>query len=281
MLMTILLGSANAFDGEELDPEIYDVASLDAGMTDRETNTQLQNDREPNAIIIKFHPRSMFPGREHQYNQAVEQVLRWGFRYEPIDGLEETYVVYNDELERNPNAVMNRFKNNRFIEYVEPNFIGTFGRAPNDPQYTLRGSGHARIINAEAGWAIITDSSVPVAIIDSGMSGSTDMPAPFRAYNVITRNNNITDNVNHGTGVAGVVGAIGNNGVGASGVVWNASLLYVKVSEVNNVSVANVANGIIWAVDNGARVLNLSVGNVKECYRLCIQQRRSNSCSYR
>jgi len=258
ILLTTAIGTASATD-DELDPDVYDLDAIESGLTDRQTDMQLSENHEPNAIIIKFHPLSMFPGREHQYNQAVDQVLRWGFRYEPINVLDDTYFVFNDEFEKNPNAVMNRFKNNRFIEYVEPNFIGSFERVPNDPQYVVFGNVYARIINAEAGWAIITDSSIPIAVIDTGMSGNADLPSPLRSYNVLNRNTDVTDRVNHGTGVAGTIGAIGNNNLSVSGVVWNASLIPVKISDTATVTVANVANGIIWATDNGARIINLSL----------------------
>ena len=261
LLMTSMIGTALADDYSDLDPEEYDVESLEAGMSDRETESQLQSDREPNAIIIKFHPQSMFPGKEKQYDQAVQQVLRWGFEYTPIDGLENTYVVYSTELEKNPNAVMNRFKNNRFIDYVEPNYLGTFEKAPTDPNYARLGAPNAKNINAEVGWDIITDSKVLVAIIDTGYANNSDLPAPFKSWNVLTKNTTVSsDGPGHGTQVAGTVGARANNSVGNVGVIWNANLMPVKVSDASTAAVSNVATGVIWAADNGAKVINLSLG---------------------
>jgi len=257
LLITTLTSIALANE-DELDPEVYDIDSLEAGITDRETNMQLRFDHEPNAIIIKFHPRSMFSGKEHQYDQAVDQVLRWGFRYESIDGLDNSYVVYSEEFDKNPNAVMNRFKNNRFIEYVEPNFILYPDNAPSDPNYRTSGRTYANYINAEAGWAIISDSRVPVAIIDSGYSGNADLP-PANGWNILNKNPNISDTNGHGTRVAGTLGAMANNGIGNIGVVWNANLIPVKVFEGAGATAANLANGIIWAADNGARIINISM----------------------
>ena len=255
-LLTTAIGTSLAAD-DDLDPDVYDLDAIESGLTDRETDKQLSETHEPNAIIIKFLPRSMFPGKEHQYNQAVDQVLRWGFNYEPINGLDDTYVVYTDEFEKNPNAVMNRFKNNRFIEYVEPNFLVAFENAPNDPLY-LRGKTFSQVINAEAGWAIITSSSVPIAILDSGYSGNSDLPVA-RGYNVVNKSTTLTDSLGHGTQVAGTIGAIGNNNVGNNGVVWNANMIPVKLSDTATFPVSNIANGLIWAADNGAKIINMSM----------------------
>lgn len=262
-LLATLSVSAFADDEEpetELDPEIYDVEAYEEGIYEAETEAQLQGEYEPNALIIKFHPISMFEGKEHQYNQAVEQALRWGFKNTPIDGIADTYVVYIEDFEKNPNAVMNRFKNNRFIEYVEPNHLGSLELVPNDSLYTSNGRTHANFINAEKGWAITTNSNVLVAVIDSGYhAANADLNSTVTGWNVLDKNTNLSDSVGHGTQVAGTVGAIGNNKTGTTGVVWNANIMPVKITNNTSVNAANVASGITWAVDNGARIINLSL----------------------
>lgn len=63
----------------------------------------------------------------------------------------------------------------------------------------------------------------------------------------------------HGTHVAGIVGAVGNNGLGVSGVNWNVSLMAVKVfSDTQNTFVSAIVDGLNYAVDNGAFVSNHS-----------------------
>jgi len=240
---------------EELDPEIYDIESMEAGIYNEKINEQLSQEAEPNVLLVKFFPRSMFPGKEKQYQDAVEQVTKWGFDY--IEAL-DVHIVYLEELEKNPNAVLNRFKNNRFIEYVEPNYTGSVETALNDPNYTATAKSYASYINAEAGWSIITRSSVPVAIIDTGYSGNNDLP-PARGYNVIGKNSDLTDINGHGTKVAGTLGAIGNNKVGNTGVVWNANIMPVKITESSTITASNVSIGIIWAADNGAKIISLSL----------------------
>lgn len=115
LLLSLLLAvtcPAFAAQGEALSPEDYDLEALDSGKYDWETELQLMEDYEPNVIIIKFKDPAQFPGREKQYRNAVDKVLRTGF--EEIG--ERTYLVETEELTRDPNAVLNRFKNNRYVD---------------------------------------------------------------------------------------------------------------------------------------------------------------------
>lgn len=253
-LLLAMVGPAYAAQGENLSPEDYDLEGLESGKYDWETDLQLSAEYEPNVIIIKFKDQAQFSGKEKQYQNAVDQVLKTGF--EEIG--ERTYLVQMDELSRNPNGVLNRFKNNRYIEYVEPNYVGELDLAPTDPLYTSRGSAFSKYINAEAGWDIATSSSVTVGIVDTGYSGSSDLPAAS-GYSVYNKNTSLTDLNGHGTQVAGTLGAVGQNGLKSVGVVWNASILPVKISESSTVTVANVSQGIRYAADHGARIINLSL----------------------
>lgn len=71
------------------------------------------------------------------------------------------------------------------------------------------------------------------------------------------------DSIPHGTLIAGVIGAAGNNGIGVAGINWNVRLMAVKVLDCNDKgSMANVAQGIEYAVKNGARVINLSIASL-------------------
>ena len=115
-------------------------------------------------VIIKFFPREMFPGKEKQYDDEVAKVLKDGLTFVA----EDVYVVKAEGLSRNPNALLNRFKNSKFIEYVEPNYVGTFENIPNDPNYRSQ-SITLTALNAQAGWEIITGGGPIVAIIDSGI----------------------------------------------------------------------------------------------------------------
>ena len=210
-------------------------------------------------IIVKFFDRSQFPGREKQYDDEVAKILK--------DGLsivtDNVYVVKADGLKRNPNAFLNRFKNSKFIEYVEPNYIAYYNLAPNDTTYNTVSTPKLvfNMNNALAGWDIITGGGPIMAVVDSGVVQHPDLPKLLTGYSAVTSLAVNNDKVGHGTSVAGTLGALGNNGLGTVGINWNAKILPVKVDDANgNLAVANIAKGIIWAADNGAKIINISLG---------------------
>lgn len=253
-LLLAMVGPAYAAQGEALSPEEYDLEGLESGKYDWEADLQLAAEYAPNVIIIKLKDPAQFPGREKQYNDAVKKVLGTGFK----EIAQRTYLVEIDELSRNPKGVLNRFKNNRYVEYVEPDYVGELELVPTDPLYATRGVFYSKHINAEAGWDIATRSGVKIGIVDTGYSGSSDLPAAS-GYSIYNNNPDTTDVNGHGTQVAGTLGALGGNGLKSVGVVWNANILPVKVSESSSVTVSNVAPAIIYAADHGAKVINISL----------------------
>ena len=219
-------------------------------------NTYESEHSFPDELIIKFWPISEFPGKEKQYQDEINKLQKIGF----IEGL-DAYIVRIDDLSQNLNAVLNRFKNSRFIEYVEPNYLTSVEYEPNDANYSKQ-SGNADVINAPAGWSILKgNSNVLIAIIDTGVTNHVDLPPLWNGYSAQAGYSPNSDGYGHGTKVAGVLGAVGNNGIGVAGINWNASILPVKVDTNNGgtMSVANIAKGIIWAADNGSRIINLSL----------------------
>lgn len=135
---------------------------------------------------------------------------------------------------------------------------------PNDPSFNTQWAWN--VINAPRGWAITQGSpNILVAVLDTGID--TDHP-DLVGKTVLGRDftgNTATpaweDGQGHGTHVSGTVSAITNNGLGVSGTGWNTRLMIGKVlSNSGSGSNTMVANGIIWAADNGARVINMSLG---------------------
>ena len=240
-------------DDSELDEEfIYDNMFFSL-----ENEEQLAADRAPNEIIIKFRDASEVPGHEKQLQKEIDKVKKIGF----VEAL-DVYVVNVDDLEKNPNAVLNRFKNNRFIEYVEPNYLFDFNFIPNDPNYSTLATALGKL-NAPAGWDIARGNNSPlVAIIDSGMASHPDLPAPVKTYSAVSNLAYNNDKAGHGTMVAGTFGALGNNGIGTTGINMNAKIMVVKVDDaLASLSVANISKGVTWAADNGAKVISMSVGS--------------------
>lgn len=82
----------------------------------------------------------------------------------------------------------------------------------------------------------------------------------IHGWNFVDNNNNILDNNGHGTHVSGTIAAE-NNSIGVTGIAYNSKIMPVKVLDTNGSgSYSNIAKGIYYAVDNGANVINLSLG---------------------
>jgi len=107
---------------------------------------------------------------------------------------------------------------------------------------------------------------VRVAVIDSGVDGTNpDLAGRIVAARSFVGGSPYRDDVGHGTFVAGEIAANPFNGQGIAGLAFNARLLVAKVVRADGtVSLQAEAAAIRWAVDNGARVINLSLGGVRD-----------------
>ena len=142
-------------------------------------------------------------------------------------------------------------------------------------------------VHAEAAWPTTTGSGVTVAVVDTGVDLShPDLKAnlvPGATFTGCSKQNpppcgngdyrgpdgeNNADE--HGTHVAGIVAAIANNGVGVAGVAPNAKIMPVKVLEDGSGSFEEIAGGVRWATDHGAKVINLSLGALPGAQALTI-----------
>ena len=132
--------------------------------------------------------------------------------------------------------------------------------APNDPLW--RDSWSFGKANAAGAWSVTTGAAeTVVAVLDTGADlGHPDLQGSFVAgYDTVNEDADPSDDHGHGTMVAGVVAARGNNGIGAAGACWRCSVMPVKVIGANGLgSAADIAEGILWATSHGARVINMS-----------------------
>jgi subtilisin family serine protease len=132
--------------------------------------------------------------------------------------------------------------------------------APNDPlwlrQWSLRTAGGLRVWQWGQG-----SPRVVVAVVDTGVDASQPdlRGALVPGWNTLAGNANTADDNGHGTLVAGVIAARGNNGIGVAGYCWRCSIMPVKVLDADGRgSGAQIAAGVNWAAEHGAAVINLS-----------------------
>ncbi len=99
-----------------------------------------------------------------------------------------------------------------------------------------------------------------VAVLDSGVEAHPDLPAMTGGFNTVDENTNTAAVTAHGTMVAGSMTAITNNGIGINATVEGITVMPIRVCRADGCAFGDVAEGIIWAVDHGADVVNLSLG---------------------
>lgn len=125
-------------------------------------------------------------------------------------------------------------------------------------------------IGADHVWTTTTGQGVIVAVVDSGSGPHPDLAEnllPGRSIigTVESQDGRDIDASGHGTHVAGIIAAVANNGIGGSGVAPNAKILPIQVlDQAGQGDARDVAAGVRFAADNGARVINLSLGGATE-----------------
>lgn len=171
-----------------------------------------------------------------------------------------------------------------YVEYAEANYIAYAMMVPNDllypRQWHLNNAKYGGI-RVEKAWDVSTGSQVIVAVLDTGIAyenyyePSTEWPrcyeqAPDLAgtafvpgYDFVNKDEHPNDDSNpgHGTHIAGIIAQTTNNQAGTAGIAFSACLMPVKVLDSSGTGTyADVADGIIWATDQGVHVINLSLG---------------------
>ena len=169
------------------------------------------------------------------------------------------------------------------VEYAEPNSICHAFMIPNDPYYPDQwhlddssqsnpyGGANGGGINVEPAWDVSQGEGVIVAVIDTGVAyedyhGYKQAPdlanTSFVAgYDFVGDDTHPNDDDGHGTHVTGTIAQSTNNATGVAGVAFKCSIMPVKVLNKRGIgTAATVAQGIYFAADNGAKVINMSLG---------------------
>jgi subtilisin family serine protease len=133
---------------------------------------------------------------------------------------------------------------------------------PDDSDWPLQDS--LRVVGFPKAWDVTRGSSrVVVAVIDSGVDArQPDLRgALVPGYDFVNSDADPADDHGHGTAVAGVVAARSNNREGGAGICSRCSVMPIKVLDsTGSGNDTLIAAGIVWAVDHGAKVINLSLG---------------------
>lgn len=163
-------------------------------------------------------------------------------------------VPYNEEED---------YCNSKEMEGYEcsPNYVLSIN-SPDDPLLSnlwgLSGEEGAQVTKA---WNVVKESTVKVAVIDSGVNCSHPDINCSKQFDAITGANEQEDTNGHGTHVAGTICATGNNGIGIVGVAWKCDLIAIKFLGANGSgSTFDAIRGIDFAIQEGVQVINASWG---------------------
>ena len=211
----------------------------------------------PDEIIVKFKPgvgQNVIDGINREHGTSVISTSRFaGFNRMRIPSAVPA------------KAMANIFSKNPNVEYAELNYIAYALMVPNDPYYSYQW--HLKGIGIEEAWGLSSGSGVTVAVIDTGVAdprtGSDDLQDSrvVGGYDFVNNDNDPTDDNGHGTHVAGTIAQTTNNRIGVAGVAYSCSIMPVKVlNKQGSGTYADIADGIRYAADNGAEVINMSLG---------------------
>jgi serine protease len=217
----------------------------------------------PRALVVDF--RDGTPAEE-----ISERAGRWGLglRFNSVEGTSSGIAIAEDVDD--VAAALARVRSDPDVEVAEPLVrFEALAFTPNDPEYPKQWN--LRMIHMPEAWEVSHGKGVTVAVIDTGiayedrdefvrvpdLNGARFVPG----YDFVNDSDHPNDDNGHGTHVAGTIAQATNNGLGVAGVAFEARLMPIKVLDASGIGTsADIADAIRWAVDHGAKVLNLSLG---------------------
>lgn len=246
---------------------------------------QLQSPHVQNELTLKI---------DSQSRESVLQLLSTlGVniaRNEPIGSLDTLVIQVDPERLA---SVLDALQKNGGVEFAEPNYLVQLSSLPNDP-YLPQQTG-LWLMQVPQTWDVMPNmKEALVAVVDTGVdvthpdladriwvnpgesgwdvngvdrrtngidddgNGYVD---DWQGWNMVAGNNNAADDQGHGTHSAGIIGASVNNSIGVAGIAPNARILPIKVLDNTGYgSYSQAAEGIVYAADMGARIINLGFG---------------------
>jgi len=208
----------------------------------------------PGQILVRFKPGLPIQARDAH----LKQFGAWYQSELPEIDVTVAGVPEGDEL-----IVIDQLEATDLVVYAEVNgLVHAIETIPNDPLYRQQyGPGR---IKAPQAWDLSTGSdAILISVIDTGVAcDHEDLVGKCVAgFDFVNNDPDPADDHGHGTHVAGIATAVTNNGTGVAGICWSCKIQPVKVLNSGGSGTWDgVAQGNIWATDNGADVINMSLG---------------------
>jgi outer membrane protein assembly factor BamB len=268
-------------------------AALLAAETPPFTERELAQGYRDGVVLAKPRAAHRATARDAEHREGLRVRRQW----DRFDGLRLLELPTGDS----PRRAAARLLATERYEYAHPDTIRRATAIPNDPDFGARQWPHQNTglnngipgadIGSTRAWDLRTDASeIIVAVIDTGVRydhpdlaanmwvNSREIPGNGRdddgngyvddvyGINAIVNSGNPADDLGHGTHVAGIIGAVGNNGVGLSGVAWRVRLMalkYLRGGTGTSAGFGAMSDGIEcidYAIRHGAHIINASYG---------------------
>jgi Subtilase family len=132
---------------------------------------------------------------------------------------------------------------------------------PDDPAWSLEWG--PQLTRTSDLWQLTTGNpGIVVAVVDTGLAPLADLGHIVPGWDFVGNDPDTSDTYGHGTWVSSILGATGNNGAGIAGYCWGCSIMPVRVSSGRDGALAPaIGAGIRYAVDHGARIVNVSLAS--------------------
>jgi len=230
------------------------------------------NNFMPGEIIVKFKPMASMAEIKKINSDYKASVLYTS----PYAGFKRIKIPPDKTV----SEMVKLYRKNPLVEYAEPNYIAHACWEPNDEYYSDQWNFSQ--INIPSAWDIEQggDPSVIVAVLDTGVAyedyGETYQRAPDLAgtnfvsgYDFVNNDSHPNDDNGHGTHVTGTIAQTTNNSIGVAGIAFNCSIMPVKVLDNQGSGTYQwIADGIYYAVNNGAKIINLSLTGLSDSITL-------------
>ncbi len=187
-------------------------------------------------------------------------------------GNKSTVYVLNLEKGQTVSQIVEQLKLDPDVIHVQPNFIYKSFLTPNDTLFSQQYA--PTMVKLPQAWSITTgNKNTIIAIIDTGVQithpdlvnqiWSNPGNSSIKGVNFITNPISFdpSDDDGHGTHVAGIAAAQANNNKGVAGAGFNCTIMALKAGDSEGFLSSDIINAIDYAIDNGAKVINLSLGS--------------------
>lgn len=212
-------------------------------------------------ILVRLEPGAPPVG------EAVDLVEMGLERAGSISGLQtEILSLAGDSRPERMDALLEALQGNPHVRTAEADVTRTVQRTPDDPQYGLQWALPAA--GFPEAWDTVTGGAdVVIAVLDTGIA--RDVPdiqgRIVDPYSVQYGEEwpAWEDIVGHGTQVATIAAAQGDNGIGMAGAAWGLDIMPVHLSDSESFPVSAELQGLMWAMDHGADIVNISAGSLE------------------